>query len=93
MRHFKALCALSLSVISVGTGLAYFTYLQATPFPPTTARIVPLIWLGVSCLSVALALQKVKDGRRGAYTWIALLLGVPSALFALLFSAAAMLGD
>lgn len=93
MRRSGGSLALALSVLSVAIGLGYYRYLVATSFPPDWVRIIPFLWLAVCCLALALAVRTVKHDRRAGYAWLALVLDIPSGLFAAVFAMAALLGD
>ncbi|MDH5821885.1 hypothetical protein QFW77_02600 [Luteimonas sp. RD2P54] len=73
--------------------MAWFVYLGAQQFPPDLARLVPIAWLAGAVVAGVLAVRALRgsDGRPAA--GLALAVSVPSAVFAAVFSLAALMGD
>lgn len=93
MRDSGGVPALALALVSAAVGVTYFSYLTATPWPPTVARVVPCLWLVAACWAVVLAVRTLRTRLGSGLAWVGLALGVVSAGFALVFTAAALLGD
>lgn len=85
--------ALLLVAGSAATGAVYVLYLTVEPFPPDVVRLVPEVWLAGSLLGGALAARALTTTGDRLAAGLALVLDVPSALFAAMFSMAALMGD
>lgn len=85
--------ALLLVVGSALLGAVYFSYLNAEPFPPDIVRLVPIAWLAVAVLGGMHAARALRSNGNKVAAALALVLSVPNAVFASLFSMAALMGD
>ncbi|MBM4195168.1 MAG: hypothetical protein FJ202_12435 [Gemmatimonadetes bacterium] len=85
--------ALLLTIASGLVGGLYFSYLTAEPFPPDIVRLVPIAWFVAAVLGGALATRSVGGPGNKVIAWLAVALSVPNALFAAVFSLAALMGD
>ncbi len=85
--------ALFLVVGSVVSGVTYFQYLSAEPFPPNIVRLVPIAWLTGSVLGARLAVRALRGDRNRMAAGLALILSVPSTVLAAVFTMAALMGD
>jgi hypothetical protein len=74
-------------------GAIYFRYLETNPFPPDIVRLIPAIWLAGTLLGGVLAARALKGDTNRVPAVLALVLDVPSALIALIFAFAALMGD
>ena len=74
-------------------GVLYFWYLNAEPFPPAIARFIPAIWLAGTLVGGVRAARALRSDRHRLPAGLALALGLPSAVFALVFALAALMGD
>ena len=74
-------------------GAIYFRYLKTNPFPPDIVRLIPSIWLAGILLGGVLAVRALRSDTNRVAAGLALVLGVPSAVIALLFAFAALMGD
>lgn len=84
--------ALFLVMNSAVLGVLYFSYLNAEPFPPDIARLVPIAWLAGAVLGGVLAVRAFRSNR-STVAVLALVLNVPNLLLAAVFSLAALMGD
>lgn len=84
--------ALLVVLASSAVGAAYFAYLTAVPFPPPTARLVPLLWLAACVVGWVWAIGALRatDGR--SLSIVAFVLNIPNTMFAAIFLLAAMMG-
>jgi hypothetical protein len=89
----SGLRALLLTIGSGVLGGVYFSYLKAEPFPPDIVRLVPIAWFAAAVVGAILATRAV--GRPGSkvVAGLALALSLPNAVFAGVFSMAALMGD
>ncbi len=85
--------ALAVTVASAALGIAYFAYLNATPFPPTWVRLVALLWLGGALTGLIMGVTAFARQPRLQLALISILLGLPSVVFAAIFGLAALMGD
>jgi len=85
--------ALLLVVSSAVVGATYFLYLSVEPFPPDIVRLVPIAWLVGSVLGGVRAARALRNNSNRLAAGLALVLDVPSAVFAAVFSMAALMGD
>jgi hypothetical protein len=74
-------------------GAMYFRHLQINPFPPDILRLVPGIWLAGTLLGGVLAARALRSDTNRVPAGLALVLDVPSAVIALVFAFAALMGD
>jgi hypothetical protein len=74
-------------------GAIYFRYLETNPFPPDTVRLIPAIWLAGTLLGGVLAARALRSDTNRVPAGLALVLDVPSAVIALVFAFAALMGD
>lgn len=74
-------------------GASYFLYLRAEPFPPDMARLIPVTWLAGTLYGGVLAARGLARDRQRVAAIATLALAVPSALLAIVFTLAALLGD
>jgi hypothetical protein len=85
--------ALLVALVSAVVGAAYFAYLNATPFPPDAARLVPFLWLATAALGISLGIAALR-ARQSSFLGVgAILTGIASGAFAAIFSLAAVMGD
>jgi hypothetical protein len=83
-------------LLTVGSGLVggiYFSYLNAEPFPPDIVRLVPIAWFVAAVYGGVWAARGFQAPGNRLTAGLALALSVPNALFAALFSMAALMGD
>ena len=92
-REQPGLVALVVTVASVAVGIAYFVYLNATPFPPVWVRIVALIWFVCALGGLVLGVRVLSGRGRNALAVISVVLSVPSIMLAATFLLAALMGD
>ena len=85
--------ALVLVMGSAVLGAMYFSYLNAEPFPPDIVRLVPIAWLVGALLGGVLAARALRSNSNRVAAGLALALNIPNAVFAALFSMAALMGD
>lgn len=85
--------ALLLVAGSAVVGTLYFVYLSAEPFPPDIVRLVPIAWLVGSVLGGVRAARALRSNSNRLAAGLAVALNVPSAVFAAVFSMAALMGD
>ncbi len=85
--------ALLVAIASALIGAAYFAYLNATPFPPGVARLVPLLWLAAAVAGVSLGVAALRAGQGAPLGLGAVIVGLPSAAFGAIFALAAAMGD
>ena len=85
--------ALLVILASSAVGAAYFSYLTAVPFPPGTARFVPLAWSAACVAGWVWSIQALRAGDGRSLSIAALVLNVPNTMFAVIFLLAAMMGD
>ena len=74
-------------------GAIYFRHLQTTPFPHDIVRLIPAIWLAGILLGGVLAARALRSDTNKVPAGLALVLSVPSAVIALIFVFAALMGD
>ena len=74
-------------------GIIYFRYLQTNPFPPDAVRLIPAIWLAGTLLGGVLAARALRSDTNRVPPAVALILDIPSAVLALVFAFAALMGD
>ena len=74
-------------------GAMYFRHLQTNPFPPDIVRLIPVIWLAGILLGGVLAARALRGDTNRVPAVLALVLDVPSAVIALVFAFAALMGD
>jgi phage shock protein PspC (stress-responsive transcriptional regulator) len=74
-------------------GAIYFRYLETNPFPPDIVRLIPALWLIGTLLSGVLAARALRSDANRVPAGLALVLDVPSAVIALVFVFAALMGD
>src|SRR5688572_11505986 len=85
--------ALAVTVASAALGIAYFAYLNATPFPQTWVRIAALLWLGGALAGLAMGVAAFARQPRIQLALISILVGLPNVVFAAIFGLAALMGD
>lgn len=85
--------ALLVVIASAAVGVAYFAYLNAVDFPPTVARLVPLLWLATAVGGWILGARGMREAAGKAAAIASLVLNVPNTVFAALFAIGALLGD
>ena len=85
--------ALLVTVASLALGGGYYLYLIATPFPPAAARVIPFLWLLAVVVGVVLGIKAVLGNAGRGLGLISIILAIPSALVAIIFSVAALMGD
>ena len=84
--------ALIAVLVSSAVGAVYFSYLTAVPFPPGTARLVPVVWL-VGCVKGWVWLiRALRTKEPRLLPIVALVLNAPNTLLAALFLLAAIMG-
>ena len=74
-------------------GAMYFRHLQTNPFPHDIVRLIPAIWLTGTVLAGVLAARALRSDTSRVTAALALVLDVPSAVIALVFAFAALMGD
>ena len=74
-------------------GALYFRHIQTTPFPLDIVRLIPAIWLSGTLLGGVLAARALRSDTNRVLAGLALALDVPSAVIALVFAFAALMGD
>ena len=74
-------------------GVMYFLHLQTNPFPLDIVRLIPGIWLAGTLLGGLLAARALRSDVNKVPAALALILDVPSAVIALVFAFAALMGD
>ena len=74
-------------------GAIYFWHIKTNPFPPDIVRLIPAIWLAGTLLGGVLAARALRSDTNRVPAGLALVLDVPSAVIALLFAFAALMGD
>jgi hypothetical protein len=74
-------------------GAMYFRHLQTNPFPLDIVRLIPAIWLAGILLGGLLAARALRSDANKVAAVLALVLDVPSAVIALVFAFAALMGD
>lgn len=89
----NGLRALLVVLASSAVGAAYFSYLNAVPFPPGTVRFVPLAWFAAGIAGWVWSIQAFRAGDGKSLSIAALALSVPNTMFAVIFLLAAMMGD
>ena len=89
----KGLIALLVVVSFDLLGAIYFRHLETNPFPADIVRIIPAIWLTGTLLSGVLAARALRSDTNRVPAGLALVLDVPSAVIALVFAFAAVMGD
>ncbi len=85
--------ALVLVTCSGVMSAAYFVYLTAEPFPPDIVRLIPLVWLVGALRGGVLVARALRTASNRLAAGLALVLNIPNAVFAALFSVAALMGD
>lgn len=85
--------ALLFAASSVVVGGGYAFYLRNEEFPPHIARVVPVLWLLGSVFAGVFALRALRSRSNRLAGGLALVLAVPSAVFAAVFLMAALMGD
>ena len=84
--------ALFLVLGSAVLGAVYFLYLNAEPFPPNIARLVPIVWLAGAAVGGVLAARALRSNNNRVAAGLALALTIPNLVFAAVFSMAALMG-
>ncbi len=84
--------ALPVSVATLLLGLAYYAYLQATPFPPDWARVVPFVWLLGAVVGLVLGLGALAAGPHRILGAISALLSLANIGLAAVYAFAALMG-
>jgi hypothetical protein len=74
-------------------GAMYFRHIQTNPFPHDILRLIPAIWLAGTVLGGVLAARALRSDTNRGPAGFALVLGIPSAVIALVFAFAALMGD
>ena len=74
-------------------GVMYFRHLQTHPFPLDIVRLIPAVWLAGILLGGVLAARALRSDANKVPAALALVLDVPSAVIALVFAFAALMGD
>jgi hypothetical protein len=74
-------------------GAIYFRHLETNPFPPDIVRLIPAVWLAGTLLGGVLAARALRGDTNRVAAGLALILDVPSAVIALVFAFAALIGD
>lgn len=74
-------------------GAMYFRHIQSSPFPLDIVRIIPAIWLAGALLGGLLAARALRSDASKIPAALALVLDIPSAVLALVFAFAALMGD
>ncbi len=99
-RLWWGLAAIAITLASAALGRAYGAYLNATPFPPDRARLIPVAWLVAALIGLALSSRALLTRPRGALATAALLLGaiglllaLPNIGYAAVYTLAAGVGD
>ena len=93
MRATTGMVALLVAIASAAVGAAYFAYLNATPFPPNAARLVPFLWLAAAALGIVLGVAALRARQSPPLGIGAILIGIASGAFAAIFALAAVMGD
>ena len=89
----NGLRALLVVASSTLLGAIYFRYLNSEPFPPDIVRLVPAVWLAGTLLGGVLAVRGLRIDSSRVAAGLALLLDIPSSVFAFMFTMAALMGD
>ena len=84
--------ALLVVLASSAIGAADFAYLTAVPFPPSMARLVPLVWCGTCVAGWVWSVRALRSADRKALPIVAVALNGPNTLFVAIFLLAAMMG-
>jgi hypothetical protein len=74
-------------------GAIYFQHLETNPFPLDIVRLIPAVWLAGILLGGVLAARALGSDTNRVPAGLALVLDVPSAVIALVFAFAALMGD
>ena len=85
--------ALLLVLGSAVLGAVYFSYIHTQPFPPDIVRLVPIVWLAAAVVGGVLAARALRSNDNSLAAGLALVLNIPNAVFAAVFSMAAHMGD
>lgn len=83
-------------LVAIGSGVlggAYFSYLNAEPFPPDIVRLVPVAWFTAAVTGGVLAIRAFRGSGNRMAAGLALALSLPNAVLAAVFSLAALMGD
>jgi len=89
----RGIGAIVVTLLSAGIGVAYFAYLRMAPFPPTSVRIVALIWLARALVGFILGASAMARRVRLSFAFASILLSVPNIILAAIFALAAIMGD
>lgn len=92
-RMSKGLIALLVVASFDLLGAMYFRHLETNPFPLDIVRLIPAIWFAGTLLGGVLAAHALRGDTNRVAAGLALLLDVPSAVIALIFAFAALMGD
>ncbi len=99
-RLWWGLIPIAITLASAALGRAYGAYLDATPFPPDRARLVPVACLITALVGLALSCRALLTRPRGSLATAALLLGaiglllaLPNIGYAAVYTLAAAMGD
>ena len=92
-RVSEGIRALLLVAGSALLGMTYCLYLKVEPFPADLVRLVPFAWLAGAVVGGFRAARALQRDRARWPAVLALVLDVPSAVFAAIFSMAVLMGD